>query len=282
MRNIKLIIEYNGINYQGWQRQKNTQKTLQEVIEKTLAKILKEDVRLIASGRTDAGVHAAGQVANFKTRTKMSTDKIKQALNGLLADDIVIKKCQDVVLKFHARFDAKAKIYRYMILNQKYPTALWRDYVYFVPYKLDVRLMQKAARVLAGRHDFAGFQARPVRNSYRYGRDRISNGTSDNIVRDSIRTIKRIKVYRVKDFTPDLAAFPKSSTRNRNKAFIFIDIEANSFLYKMVRNIVGTLIEIGEKRLSAESIQEILRLKDRQFAGPTAPGHGLCLLRVKY
>jgi len=245
MRNIKLIIEYDGSDYQGWQRQKNTQKTIQEIIEKALKRILQERVRLIASGRTDAGVHAVGQVANFKARTKIPSRKLKQALNSLLPDDIVITKVENVDLKFHSRFDAKSKIYRYTILNQKHPSALWRNFAYYLSYKLDVKKMQRAARFLLGQHDFSSFQAK------------------DNRPRESIRVIKKIKV-----------------SRERN--FIFIDIEANGFLYKMTRNIVGTLIEIGRKNQPLTSIKEILASRNRQSAGPTVPAGGLCLLKVKY
>jgi tRNA pseudouridine38-40 synthase len=245
MHNIKITIEYDGTNYRGWQYQKNSRRTLQEVIEKTLRLILQEKVKLIASGRTDAGVHAKAQVANFKTDTRIPLKKLKQALNSLLPDDIVITKASEVNLQFHARFDAKSKIYRYTILNKKHPSALWRNFAYFVPYGLDFKLMQKAARLLLGRHNFGCFQAR------------------DKKPRSSVRIIKRIRLSREGDF-------------------IFIDIQANSFLYKMVRNIAGTLIEIGRKKLSPISIQKLLTSGNRQLAGPTAPGHGLCLLQVKY
>ncbi len=263
MRNIKLTIEYDGTNYQGWQRQKNTPWTLQEVIEKTLGRILQERIRLIASGRTDAGVHACAQVVNFKTNKNISLKKLKQALNSLLDNDIVIKRAEEVDLGFHARFAAKTKIYRYTIINQKHPSALYRDFAYFVPYKLDFRLMRRAARLIVGRHNFSSFQARPVRNTCSYGRKRISNEASDKKSRSSIRTVKGIRVF-------------------KQGNFIFIDIQANGFLYKMVRNIVGTLIEIGRRKQSPISIKKILIKRDRKFAGPTAPAHGLCLLGVKY
>ena len=143
MRNIKLIIEYNGTNYQGWQRQKNTTKTLQQEIEATLAKILQKGIRLIGSGRTDAGVHAAAQVANFKTNTKIPLKNIQKALNSLLADDIVVTNIKEADSKFHSRYDAKSKTYRYTILNRKYPSAFWKESSVHIPYKLDYRAMQK-------------------------------------------------------------------------------------------------------------------------------------------
>ena len=263
MRNIKLTIEYDGSNYQGWQRQKNTNQTLQEIIERALRKILQKRVRLIASGRTDAGVHALGQVANFKTNAKIPIRNLKQALNSLLPDDIVITGACEVDLKFHSCFDAKSKIYRYTILNQAHPSAHWRNLSYFVTYKLDFKKMKRAAKILIGRHDFRSFQA------------------ADKKPRDSIRTIKRINVYKVKNFTPP---FLHSSVglRQERAGFIFIDIEADGFLYKMARNIVGTLIEIGRGKRLPTSIHEILASRNRQFAGSTVPGHGLCLLQVKY
>lgn len=246
MRNIKLTIEYDGTNYQGWQRQKNTRRTIQEIIEKTLEQILQERIWLIGSGRTDAGVHAQGQIANFRTTNReMPLKKLKQALNSLLPQDIVITKARAVDLRFHARFDAKSKVYRYTILNRKYPTALWRNFAYFVPYGLDFSRMRKAAKLLIGRHDFRCFQA------------------ADKKARDSIRTIEKIKIRKVEDF-------------------IYIDIQADGFLYKMVRNIIGTLIEVDRKNQPALNIQEILRSRDRKLAGPTVSGRGLCLLKVKY
>ena len=271
MRNIKLTIEYDGTNYRGWQRQKNTRQTLQEIIEKALKQISQKKVTLVASGRTDAGVHAKGQVANFKTNTTIAPGKLRLALNSLLPDDIVIVKAQDVGLKFHARFDAKSKIYRYVIFNQGHPSALWRNLSYFVPYKLDLKQMQKAARLLVGRHNFRCFQAGPAK----------SCGRADKKGRDTIRRIKRIKIYRAGNFTP---AFLDSSVglRQQNTGFIFIDIQADGFLYKMARNIVGTLIKIGKKEYLPINIQKILASRNRQFAGPTAPSCGLCLLRVKY
>lgn len=281
MRNIRLIIEYDGSKYHGWQLQKNTHHTLQEIIEKILRRILQEKVRIIASGRTDAGVSAVGQVVNFKTKTTIPTRKLKSALNSLLPEDIVITKVKDVDSTFHAQFNAKSKIYRYTILNQRHPSVFLRNFTYFFPYKLDVKLMRSAARFLLGRHDFACFQASPVRNTNSHNgvevsngaspvrntnshsRTKISNGASDKKASNSIRTIKMIRL-------------------SREGNLILIDIEANGFLYKMVRNIVGTLIEIGEKKQPPISIKKILTSRNRRFAGPTVPGHGLCLLRVKY
>lgn len=241
MRNIKLTIEYDGTNYAGWQCQ-TSQKSIQESIEKILRKILQEGIRLIASGRTDAGVHASAQVANFKTAKNIPLQKLQRGLNGLLPEDIVVSKIEEVPLSFHSRFSARSKIYRYTILNRPYPSAFLKNSAYFYPYPLDIGLMRKSAKSLLGRHDFRAFCA------------------SGSSAKSTIRTIKRIAI--------------KKSTTNRklqtaNPAVITIDIEADGFLYNMVRRIVGGLIEIGRGRT-------------KKLSGPTAPACGLCLVKVGY
>lgn len=246
MRNIRLEIEYDGTNYCGWQTQKRVSKpNIQETIEKSLQKILQEKIKIIASGRTDAGVHAQGQIANFKTNSSMPLWKLSKALNAVLPEDIVTTKLDEVGLDFHSRFAAKSKVYRYTILNRKHPTAILKDRVYFYPYPLDVRLMQKESKILLGRHDFKSFQASGSRE------------------RNTVRRIKKLKITKSKDL-------------------IFVDIEADGFLYNMVRNIVGTLIEIGRGRFRGVSLKKILLSKDRRLAGPTVPARGLCLVEVKY
>jgi len=246
MRNLKLKIEYDGTNYCGWQVQKGHQlKSIQEVIQKTLQRILQEKIKLIASGRTDAGVHAEGQVANFRTNSKMALEKLQRALNGLLPEDICVAEAREAAADFHSRFAAKSKAYRYTILNRKYPSALLKNAVYFYPYPLDIKIMQREVGVLLGRHNFKAFQA------------------SGSITGRTVRTIKRIRILKEGDL-------------------IRIDIEADGFLYSIVRNIVGTLIEIGRGKLSPGSLKKILLSKDRKTAGPTAPARGLCLVKVNY
>lgn len=252
MRNIKLTIEYEGTNYAGWQIQKNTRLTIQEVIEKALSKIIQERIKLIASGRTDAGVHAAGQVANFKATSIIPAKNIQKALNSLLPGDIRIVNSEDVPLQFHARFSAKAKTYRYLILNQDYPSALLRDYCYFLPYKLDLNKMRRAATAFLGRHDFSAFCA------------------SGSSVKDTIRTIKKISI---KGINYSLSPIPYR--------LISVDITADGFLYNMARSIVGTLLEVGRGKLEpgwsrAGPPQRLCR------AGPTAPASGLFLVKVDY
>jgi tRNA pseudouridine38-40 synthase len=265
MRNLRLEIEYDGTNYCGWQVQnspltslgtpfgRRLAKSIQEVIEKSLQKILQEKIRLIASGRTDAGVHAQGQVANFKTNSNITLEKLKRALNGLLPDDIAISKVKKVDLDFHSRFDAKSKIYRYAILNRAYPSALLRNKVYFYPYPLDIKLMRQEAHSLLGRHDFKAFCA------------------SGSNAKNTMRTIKKIEIKKT-NWPLTTGHWP----------LITIDIEADGFLYNMARNIVGTFIEIARAKFPKGSLRKILLHKDRQLAGPTVPAHGLCLLKVKY
>lgn len=246
MRNLKLEIEYDGTEYHGWQSQKNAKlKTVQEIIQKTLQKILQEKIRLISSGRTDAGVHALSQIANFKTNSKIALPKLQKALNTLLPDDIVIKKIEEADLEFNSRFNVKSKVYRYTILNREYPSAFLRNRVYFYPYPLNIKLMQQASRALLGRHNFKSFQA------------------SGSKVKNSVRTIKSLKIIKSGDL-------------------IYIDIEADGFLYNMARNIVGTLIEIGRGRLKAGDLKKILAARDRRLAGLTVSAGGLCLIKVNY
>ena len=258
MRNIKLIIEYDGTNYAGWQAQKRKYRTVQETLEKALKKILKKRIGLIASGRTDSGVHAKAQVANFNTDSGIAPEKLQKALNAVLPDDISVIKTEETGADFHSRFSAKSKVYRYTILNRPSRPAILRDAVYFCSYPLDLKLMRKEARILLGRHGFKSFCA------------------SGSNTKETIRTIKRITIrklpYNLSSITHNLNEFP----------LILIDIEADGFLYNMVRNIVGTLIEIGRGKFAKGSTKKILLARDRRFAGPTVPAKGLCLLEVKY
>lgn len=248
MRNIKLTIEYDGSNYFGFQTQRTKDyksRTIQETLEKALKKVCKNGIRIIASGRTDSGVHAFGQAVNFKTNSKMPLDKLRIALNANLPEDISVKNVEEVDLNFHSRFDAKSKIYRYLILNRPYRSVFEGKFSYWVSYKLNFGLMKREIGCLRGRHDFKAFQA------------------ADNKKRASIRTIINIKLSRKGDF-------------------IIFEIEADGFLFKMVRNIVGTLIDIGRGRYKGGSLKRILQSKNRKLAGPTAPARGLTLLKVNY
>lgn len=249
MPNIRLQIEYEGTNYAGWQIQnRRPSDTIQETIEKVLEKVLQEKVKVVGSGRTDAGVHALAQTANFKTNSRLNPAKIQKALNGLLPDDIRIKKANYADNDFHACYSARSKTYRYIILNSKVSSVFLKRSSWHIPYKLDIPLMRKEAKSLIGRHDFSSFCA------------------SGSSARTRVRTIKKISV--------------KKSFNDFN--LITIDIEADGFLYNMARNIAGTLVEIGRGRFSAGSMKKILTAKDRRAAGATAAARGLFLVKVRY
>ena len=245
MRNIKLVIEYDGTNYHGWQIQPNAA-SIQETIEDRLRTILQENIRITASGRTDAGVHALAQVAHFHSESHLNVKNIQRGLNSLLPPDISIKEICDVDHDFHARYSAKSKVYRYIILNQQFPSPLYRNFSWFIHSNLDIELMNKAFQSLKGRHDFSSFKA--------------SGCNSHHPVREA---------YNV-------------SIKESPNRLICLDIEANAFLKQMVRNIVGTIVDVGQGKISLEEFVEILHAKDRKRAGITAPAKGLFLLKVRY
>lgn len=244
MRNIKLTIEYDGKCYNGWQKQPN-KLNIQGEIERAIYNITKEEVDLIGSGRTDAGVHALGQVANFKTNSQISIEKIPLAINSQLKNSIVIKEAEEVNERFHSRYNAKHKTYRYIINNSKCGTAIYRNLEYSYPFKLDVEKMKQASKYFEGEHDFKAFK---------------SSGTSS---KNSVRTIYKAIV-------------------KQEGEKIIIELTGNGFLYNMVRIISGTLLDVGLGKIRAEEIPEIIESKDRQRAGKTLPAHGLYLVEVKY
>ena len=245
MRNIKLTIEYDGSAYHGWQIQPGL-RTIQGVMREKIAQITQADVNLIGAGRTDAGVHALGQVANFKTENTISIEALQRGLNGLLAPDIVITTAEEVGEEFHARFSARSKVYEYRILNQPYPSAIGRSYAWFIHRELDVAAMRGCAAALVGSHDFSSFRA------------------SGDESRHSIREVFRLDIER------------------RAGNLLTMTIEANAFLREMVRSIVGTLVGVGQRKTSSEEFLEIFQARDRRRAGMTAPAHGLFLVAVTY
>lgn len=244
MRKIKLVIEYDGSKYHGWQFQMNGI-SIQEAIEKILLRVTKEKTNLVGSGRTDAGVHAEGQVAHFVTSSKMREDEFLRALNSLLPRDIVIKKVEVVSPDFDARRSARRKIYRYSILNQDHPSAFAYSRSMYVQSPLDVEAMKRAAPYLLGRHDFAAFQG------------------ANAEVKTTVRELYRIDI-------------------ERNGNFIVLHFEGNGFLKYMVRIIVGTLIEVGKGAIQPDELKEILASRNRKRAGPTAQPQGLCMVQVLY
>lgn len=252
MRNIKLTIEYDGENYCGWQVQNKLRKpSIQGTIQKVLEKVLQEKIDLVGSGRTDSGVHALAQTANFQTNSKIAVAQLKIALNGLLPSDITIKKVQDVPLGFNSRVSAESKIYRYLILNSEHHSAILDKFVYFYHYKLDLELMKKELKFLIGEHDFKPFCA------------------SGSSIKGTVRRIKQAKLKKVNFLDKDYE-------------IIVIELESNGFLYNMVRSIVGTLLEVGRGRFESGRIKRILEEKRRNLVGTTVPARGLHLVKVKY
>ena len=245
MKNFKLVIEYDGTRFCGWQRQKEDL-TVQDVIEKALFTMTKQKINLTGSGRTDAGVHAIGQVANFKCDTRLTHSVFEKGLNSLLPEDIVIRSCESADIEFHARFHVKSKAYRYYILNHPCPRAIGRQYMWHIRQPLDIDAMKKGSRYFVGIYDFKAFEG--------------SGSPRAHTVRHV--TTSRISVG--------------------DDGRIIFDIESNGFLRFMVRNIVGALVAIGMGKMVPESIPEIIQSRDRGQAAPTAPAQGLFLISVNY
>ena len=244
MRNIKLTIEYDGKDFNGWQKQKNKM-NIQGEIERAIKNITEEEVDLCASGRTDAGVHSLGQVANFKINSEFPISKMAIAINSQVRNSIRVIKAEEVDLNFHSRYCCKKKTYRYVINNSIYGSSIYRNLEYHMPVKLDVDKMKQAVTYFEGEHDFKAFK---------------SSGTSS---KNSIRTIYNAKVY------------PKEDR-------IFIELTGNGFLYNMVRIIAGTLVDVGLGKVEPNQVQTIIEEKDRTKAGKTLPPHGLYLVKVEY
>jgi tRNA pseudouridine38-40 synthase len=247
MPNFKLIVEYDGTHFNGWQIQGGKERTVQGELQKACRRIFGKKLTIIGSGRTDAGVHAKAQVASVKIETKLTEGQIRAALNAHLPEDIAVINVEKAKDDFHAQFDARSKTYRYTIYNGRARSALMREFCAHYPYPVNLSRMKKEAQTLVGRHDFRSFQAS----------DALRQAT------DTTRTIKRLEI-------------------KKKGELITIDIEADGFLYKMVRNIVGTLLYCGSGKLPEGAIKKILLKKDRNAAGKTAPACGLCLMEVRY
>lgn len=245
MKNFKITIEYDGGDYHGWQRQA-TGRTIQGEIENALAIMTGNRISVTGSGRTDAGVHALHQTANFKCNTSLGPEIFSKGLNSLLPEDIVITSCESMPDKFHARYDVKSKIYHYRILNRHLPAAIYRQYAWHIRKKLDSNAMRNALRCIAGRHDFRSFEG------------------SGSPRKDSVRCIMTAELSRMTD------------------EHLIVKLEADGFLKFMVRNIVGTLVDVGLGKITPDDFKQILASKNRNLAGITAPAHGLFLVDVKY
>lgn len=245
MKNIKLTIEYDGKRYLGWQRLGDSDNTIQGKIESVLAQMTGEEIEIIGSGRTDAGAHARGQVANFKTTTTMDFGKMIEFLNRYLPRDIIVKKVEEVPERFHARYNASGKQYSYYVWNNVIPSAFERNYSFHHPQELDLDKMNEACRKLAGKHDFLGFSS------------------LKKTKKSTVRTIEELSI-------------------EKEGSLLHFKFVGDGFLYNMVRIVMGTLLDVGAGKLPIESIDEVFEHKIRQHAGETVPSHGLFLDEVYY
>jgi len=243
--NLKFTIAYDGTEFAGFQRQGGGERTVQGVLENALFKLTGEDPKLTSAGRTDAGVHARGQVINFFTAGKIPLHRWLHALNSNLPRDVVAWRVEKVPEQFHARYRARSKIYQYRLLRRQWPDVFLRNYCLHYPYDLQVEQMKQAACYLKGYHDFAAFAA------------------AGSAVKTTKRNLLRLEIEDKGDE-------------------LFFNLEADGFLYKMARSIVGTLLMVGRGKTTPEEIKSMLAGRKREAAGPTAPAHGLCLVRVLY
>ncbi|MGB3211650.1 MAG: tRNA pseudouridine(38-40) synthase TruA [Desulforhopalus sp.] len=250
-RNIKLVIAYDGTDFSGWQRQRHD-RTIQGEIERCLSQMTREQINLHGAGRTDRGVHARGMVANFTTGSAISSKDILQGLNSMLPGAIRIYSAQDIDPDFHARFSAISKQYQYTIHTGKVQPPHLRLYSVHVTYKMDLPAIRNCLEMLEGTHDFSSFENSGSRDK------------SDCSGRGAVRTISRSELIEI---PPDQLIF---------------NFAGDGFLRNMVRNFMGSLLEVGRGKLSPENFSEILNAKDRTMAGPTAPAHGLFLVEVFY
>lgn len=244
MKRVKLTVAYDGTNYHGWQIQPNAV-TIEGVLNHHLAELLKEPIKVIGASRTDAGVHALGNVAVFDTSARMPAEKISYALNTRLPADIRIQDSAEVEADFHPRFQKTVKTYEYRILNRRFPDPTKRLYSFFYYYPLDVEKMRKAAEYLVGEHDFKAFC------------------TMKPEIENTVRTIYGLEIKKDQDL-------------------ITLRVTGNGFLYNMVRIIAGTLIRVGGGSFAPEYVEEILASKDRELAGETARPEGLTLVKIRY
>ncbi|PPR44827.1 MAG: tRNA pseudouridine synthase A [Alphaproteobacteria bacterium MarineAlpha5_Bin8] len=245
MPKYKITIEYDGSNFVGWQRQENGN-SIQESIEKAITKITSKKINVFGAGRTDAGVHAKGQVAHFETLNDISVETIRDGLNQYLRNlSIAILDAEKVSDDFHARFSATHRYYQYFLINRRAPLTLNKNYAWAIYKKLKIDKMKIAANYFIGKYDFNSFRSIDCQSS------------------SSIKTISSCEV-------------------NHSNEEVIINVAAKSFLHSQVRIIVGTLVEVGKGKIQPDDIKEILESKDRARAGPTAPAHGLYLIKVDY
>jgi tRNA pseudouridine38-40 synthase len=263
MRTIKLTIEYDGTKYCGWQIQQNGV-SIQGDITRALRKMTGEENHVIGASRTDAGVHALGQVAHFRTLTMIPPAGFMRGINSALNRDVAVVAAEEASPDFHAQKDAVSKLYRYLILNADAPSALMADRCWHIREQLDVSSMREASEFLIGRHDFRSFQA------------------AGSSAKDAVREIDSIVIARSASDNTIPGVSGKLHPRARNDGVVSISVTGNGFVYHMVRNIVGTLVLMGNGRLKPSEMAKILKAKERKRAGATAPAHGLYLVKVDF
>ena len=245
MRNIRIKITYEGTRYQGWQKQENSDNTIQGKFETLLSRMCGEEITIQGSGRTDAGVHALGQIANFHTNSSMGTEEMLSYMNQYLPEDIAVTEVEEAGERFHSRLNAKGKRYSYRVWNSSIPNVFYRRFAHTVPEQLDLEAMKKAAGYLLGEHNFKSFTS-------------TKKGKKSTVRRIDCITIQK---------QGDLLTFT---------------FEGNGFLYHMIRILVGTLLEVGMGERNAEDIPDILGAQNRELAGRLVPGKGLILEEVYY
>lgn len=245
MRNFKMVLQYEGTKYRGWQKQKDTDLTIQYKLENVLSKMTGEDIQVIGCGRTDSGVHADNYIANFHTGSNMSVDDMLDYLYEYLPEDIVVKSMKEASDRFHARYNVKGKTYVYRINNNRFRDVFNRKFTYHMNEELHLDQMRKGAEFLIGTHDFQSFTS-------------LKPNT-----KATLRTINYINI-------------------EENDGFVEIEVNGNGFLLNMVRIIAGTLLEVGKGNFKPEDVERILNEKKRAEAGPIAPAKGLCLKDIQY
>ncbi len=255
MRRFKITLQYDGTRYNGWQIQRNGI-TIQGLIEDVIYRITRQRIKVIAAGRTDAGVHAIAQVAAFSIESSLTTEIFMAAMNAYLPRDIRVMSVEDVPLDFHPRYDAVGKRYFYLILNSHMSSVFLENFTWRIAEPLDIEAMKMASVYLTGEHDFSSFRA------------------SKCGAKTAVRYMANIDIQAIESIG--------FMTVSLHGPVIKVSMEANAFLRHMVRNIVGTLVEVGRGRIKPDTVKEILELKDRRLSGPTAPAKGLFLERICY
>ena len=245
MRNFRIIIQYEGTRYQGWQKQNSSENTLQGKFEQLLSRMAGEPVQIHASGRTDAGVHAYGQVANFHMDTRLTPVELMEQINSYLPEDVAVISCVEAAPRFHSRLNAVSKTYRYRILNSDVPHVFDRKFVWQYSDRLDLEKMRRAAGILCGTHDFASFTS------------------TKKSKKSTVRTITDIRIEKVGDE-------------------VQLTFEGDGFLFHMVRILTGTLVEVGSGKRDVSDMETLLTAGKRELAGPLVPAKGLALMEVRY